>query len=41
MIVLDRNLFEIPVEEISSASVVLTLFAGDEIYRAADAPVTR
>jgi predicted amidohydrolase YtcJ len=35
VIVLDRNLFEIPVDEISSASVLLTLFEGKEVFRAA------
>jgi len=34
VVVLDRNLFEIPVTEISKASVLLTLFEGKEVYRA-------
>jgi len=33
MIVLDKNLFEIPVNEISKVKVLLTLFAGKEVYR--------
>jgi hypothetical protein len=33
LIVLDRNLFEIPPEQISDARVVLTLLAGREVYR--------
>ena len=32
--VLDRNLFEIPVEEISGAKVVLTMTGGKVTYRA-------
>ncbi len=33
MIVLDENLFEIPVNEISKAKVMLTIFGGREVYR--------
>jgi len=33
LVVLDRNLFEIPVREISEASVLLTLFEGKEVFR--------
>lgn len=33
LIVLDRNLFEIPVHEIHNAKVLLTLLAGKEVYR--------
>jgi hypothetical protein len=33
LIVLDRNLFEVPPEEISEAQVVLTVLAGREVYR--------
>jgi predicted amidohydrolase YtcJ len=33
IIVLDRNLFEIPETEISEAKVLLTLFEGREVYR--------
>jgi predicted amidohydrolase YtcJ len=32
LIVLDKNLFTIPVEEISKVKVVLTFFAGKEIF---------
>ena len=32
LIVLDRNLFEIPTAEISEANVVLTLFAGEPVH---------
>lgn len=35
LVVLDKNLFEIPVNEISDASVVLTLLEGEEVYDAA------
>jgi predicted amidohydrolase YtcJ len=35
LIVLDRNLFEIPTHEIHCAKVLLTLLDGKEIYRAA------
>ncbi len=38
LIVLDRNLFEIPPHEISNARVLLTLFAGREVFRSSDAP---
>ena len=34
LVVLDRNLFEIPAENISDASVLMTLFAGEVVYRA-------
>jgi predicted amidohydrolase YtcJ len=34
LIVLDRNLFEIPAHEISHAKVLLTLLEGKEVYRA-------
>ncbi len=34
LVVLDRNLFEIPAHEISKAKVLLTLLAGKEVYRA-------
>ena len=33
LIVLDRNLFEIPVTEINEAKVELTLFDGEVVYR--------
>lgn len=33
LVVLDRNLFEIPVREIHRAKVLLTLLEGDEVYR--------
>jgi predicted amidohydrolase YtcJ len=33
MIVLDKNLFDIPVNEISKAKVLLTIFGGKEVYR--------
>lgn len=36
IIVLDRNLFEIPETEISEAKVLLTLFEGREVYRHSD-----
>ena len=32
IIVLDRNLFEIPVKEISDAKIILTLFDGETVY---------
>ena len=35
-VVLDRNLFEIPVAEISDASVTLTVFDGRIVYRNAE-----
>jgi predicted amidohydrolase YtcJ len=35
LVVLDRNLFEIPVTEISAARVLLTLFEGREVHRTA------
>jgi predicted amidohydrolase YtcJ len=34
LVVLDRNLFETPPGEVSDAKVLLTLFGGEEIYRA-------
>ena len=34
LIVLDRNLFDIPVTEINEAQVLLTLFDGKTVYRA-------
>ncbi len=34
LIVLDTNLFGVPAEEIGSARVLLTVFGGDEVYRA-------
>ena len=34
LIVLDRNLFEIPAEEINEAAVELTLFDGEVVHRA-------
>lgn len=34
LIVIDRNLFEIPATEINEATVVLTLFDGEPVYRA-------
>jgi predicted amidohydrolase YtcJ len=33
LVVLDRNLFEIPASEISSVKILLTLFEGKEVYR--------
>jgi predicted amidohydrolase YtcJ len=33
LIVLDRNLFEIPLHEIRQAKVLLTLLEGKEVYR--------
>lgn len=38
LVVLDKNLFEIPADEIASARVVLTLFEGKTVYEAGDAP---
>ena len=32
LIVLDKNLFEIPVTEISKAKVLMTLFEGEEVF---------
>lgn len=32
LVVLDRNLFEIPASEISDAKVVMTLFNGNTVY---------
>jgi predicted amidohydrolase YtcJ len=34
LIVIDRNRFEIPATEINEATVVLTLFDGEPVYRA-------
>jgi hypothetical protein len=34
MILLDRNLFEIPATEISEVKVLKTIFAGKVVYRA-------
>jgi hypothetical protein len=36
LVVLDRNLFEIPEEEINQAQVELTLFDGDIVYEVLD-----
>ena len=33
LVVLDQNLFEIPVQEISDTKVLLTLLEGEEVYR--------
>ncbi len=33
LVVLDRNLFEIPAREIKEASVTMTLFDGRAVYR--------
>ena len=33
LIVLDKNLFEIPEDEIANANVLLTLVDGNEVYR--------
>ncbi|WP_397571488.1 amidohydrolase [Schlesneria sp. T3-172] len=38
LIVLDRNLFEIPRHEIHQAKVLLTLLEGEPVYRSADFP---
>jgi predicted amidohydrolase YtcJ len=38
LVVLDENLFEIPVDQISDASVVLTYLQGNEVYRSSHAP---
>ena len=38
LVVLDRNLFEVPTHEIDQAKVLLTLLEGKEVYRAADFP---
>jgi hypothetical protein len=35
MILLDRNLFEIPATEISEVKVLTTIFNGNEVYKAA------
>lgn len=36
LIVLDRDIFACPAQEISQTSVLLTLFKGDEVWRASD-----
>ncbi len=36
LIVLDRNLFEIPASEINEAQVMLTLMDGQTVYAVAD-----
>ena len=38
LIVLDRNLFEIPAAEINEARVVLTLFDGETVFESEDGP---
>ena len=38
LIVLDRNLFEIPAEEINEALIELTLFDGEVVYEARGRP---
>jgi predicted amidohydrolase YtcJ len=38
LIVLDRNLFEIPATEINEARVVLTLFDGETVFESEDGP---
>lgn len=38
LVVLDKNLFEIPEEEIASTKVLLTLVDGNEVYRATEFP---
>ena len=38
LIVLDRNLFEIPAHEIHRAQVLLTLLEGKEVYRSESFP---
>jgi len=38
LIVLDRNLFEIPAHEIHLTKVLLTLLDGQEVYRHANFP---
>jgi hypothetical protein len=38
MIVLDKNLFDIPATEISSTKVLLTIFDGKTVYDAASDP---
>jgi predicted amidohydrolase YtcJ len=40
LIVLDRNLFAVPPHEISETKVLLTLFAGHEVYRDPGMPAT-
>jgi len=35
-VVLDRNLFEIPVEEISETKVLVTVFGGNAVYGSYD-----
>ncbi len=41
VVVLDRNLFEIPVDKVGDAKVLLTLFEGREVYRAPELWATR
>ena len=41
LIVLDRNLFEIPLHEIHRAKVLLTVLDGQEVFRSADFPPNR
>ncbi len=36
LIVLDKNLFDLPPKEISDANVLLTLFAGEPVYGTLD-----
>ena len=38
LIVLDTNILAVPAGEIGSARVLLTVFGGDEVYRAPEAP---
>jgi hypothetical protein len=38
LIVLEKNLFEIPVEEITKTRVMQTMVAGNVVYQAADFP---
>ena len=38
VVVLDRNLFAVPADEIAKSRVLLTLFQGQEVFRASDAP---
>jgi predicted amidohydrolase YtcJ len=36
LVVIDRNLFEVPVQEISETNVLLTLFEGETVFRSED-----
>lgn len=36
LIILDGNVFDVPVEEISDVNVIMTMFNGDVVYQAAD-----